>query len=154
MDLLSQPANATIRTMKQTLGVLAEKLGGRVLGEKSIAIANVASITYAAADSLVFVEDLKNFDRALASLAAAIIAGEFAANASGSKPILISSQPRLTFARAAKLLYDTGKVPNAVHSSTIVAASAQFGKNVAIGPRAVVGENVKLADGTTIGAGS
>jgi UDP-3-O-[3-hydroxymyristoyl] glucosamine N-acyltransferase len=139
--------------MKQTLGVLAEKLGGRVLGEKSIAIANVASITSAAADSLVFVEDLKNLDRALASPAAAIIAGEFAANSAASKPILVSSQPRLTFARAAKLVYDTAKVLNAIHSSAIVPASAQIGKNVAIGPRAVLGENVKLGDGSTIGAG-
>ncbi len=139
--------------MKQTLGVLAEKLGGRVLGDKSIAILNVASITSTAADSLVFVEDLKNLERALGSPAAAIIAGEFAANAPVSKPILISSQPRLTFARAAKLLYDTGKVLSAVHSSAIVPASAQVGKNVAIGPRAVVGENVKLSDGSTIGAG-
>jgi UDP-3-O-[3-hydroxymyristoyl] glucosamine N-acyltransferase len=139
--------------MKQTLGVLAEKLGGRVLGDNFIAIANVASITSAAADSLVFVEDLKNLERALASPAAAIIAGEFAANAPVSKPILISSQPRLIFARAAKLLYDTGKMLNAVHSSAIVPASAQVGKNVAIGPRAVVGENVKLSDGSTIGAG-
>jgi len=139
--------------MKQTLGVLAEKLGGRVLGEKSIAIANVASITSAAADSLVFVEDLKNLERALASPAAAIIAGEFAANSAASKPILVSSQPRLTFARAAKLVYDTAKVLNAIHSSAIVPASAQIGKNVAIGPRAVLGENVKLGDGSTIGAG-
>jgi UDP-3-O-[3-hydroxymyristoyl] glucosamine N-acyltransferase len=139
--------------MKQTLGVLAEKLGVRVLGEKSIAIANVASITSASADSLVFVEDLKNLERVLASAAAAVIAGEFASNHGASKPILISSQPRLTFARAAKLLYDTGKVPNAIHSSATVPASAQVGKNVAIGPRAVIGENVKLGDGSTIGAG-
>jgi UDP-3-O-[3-hydroxymyristoyl] glucosamine N-acyltransferase len=139
--------------MKQTLGVLAEKLGGRVLGDKSIAIANVASITSAAADSLVFVEDLKTLERALASPAAAVIAGEFAANSAASKPILVSSQPRLTFARAAKLVYDTAKVLNAIHSSAIVPASAQIGKNVAIGPRAVLGENVKLGDGSTIGAG-
>jgi len=77
--------------MRQTLGVLVKKLGGRVLGVKSIAIENVASISSADPKSLVFVEDLKNLERALASLAAAIIAGEFAANSAVSKPILISS---------------------------------------------------------------
>src|SRR6266852_3467427 len=122
--------------MRQTLGVLAEKLGGRVLGDKSIAIANVASITSAAADSLVFVEDLKTLERALASPAAAVIAGEFAANSAATKP-----------------LYDAGKVLNTVHSSAIVPASVQIGKNIAIGPRAVLGENVKLGAGTMIGAG-
>ncbi|MFY9559795.1 MAG: UDP-3-O-(3-hydroxymyristoyl)glucosamine N-acyltransferase [Terriglobales bacterium] len=139
--------------MKQTLGVLAEKLGGRVLGDQAIAIANVASITSAAPDSLVFVEDLKNLERSLGSPAAAIIAGEFAANAAASKPLLISSQPRLTFARAAKLLYDTGKVQSAIHASAIVPASARVGKNVAIGPGAVIGERVKIGDGSSIGPG-
>src|SRR5438105_4142859 len=97
--------------MKQTLGALAEKLGGRVLGDEAITVTKVASIISAAPGSLVFVEDASNLDRALASMAAAIIAGEFAANAAAPKPLLISSQPRLTFARAARLLSDsTGRV--------------------------------------------
>jgi UDP-3-O-[3-hydroxymyristoyl] glucosamine N-acyltransferase len=139
--------------MIQTLGVLAEKLGGRVLGNPAIAIANVASITSAARESLIFVEDLKSFERALASPAAAVIAGEFAANTAPSKPLLISSQPRLTFARAAKLLQDSSGHPRATHSSAIVPLSAQLGKNVAIGPRAVIGEHCKIGNGTAIGAG-
>ena len=36
----------------------------------------------------------------------------------------------------------------------IVPASAEIGKNVAIGPRAILGEHVKVGDETTIGAGS
>ncbi len=151
--LQTVPANATIRTMKQTLGVLAEKLGSRVLGDQSIAIANVASIVSAAPGSLVFVEDIKNLERALASPATAIIAGEFAAGASASKPLLISSQPRLTFARAAKLLHDASAQPRAIHPSASVPPSARVGRNVAIGPRTVLGEGVDIADGTTIGAG-
>ena len=139
--------------MKQTLGSLAEKLGGRVLGNGAISVLNVASVTFAAPGSLVFVEDLKNLDRALASPAAAVIAGEFAANADGSKPLLISSQPRLTFARAARLLNDRGNLQRVVHPSAVVSASARIGINVAVEAHAVLGENVRLGDGTTIGAG-
>jgi UDP-3-O-[3-hydroxymyristoyl] glucosamine N-acyltransferase len=102
---------------------------------------------------LVFVEDLKNLDRALTSPGAAIIVGEFAANAAASKPLLISSQPRLTFARAARLLNDRGNLQRAVHPSAVVPASARIGTNVAIGAHAVLGENVRLGDETTIGAG-
>ena len=139
--------------MKHTLGALAEKLGGRVLGDASIAVDNVASITAAAAGSVVFVEDPKNLDRALKSSAAAIIAGEFAANAAVSKPLLISSQPRLTFARAARLLHDSSGRPRDVDSSAIVPGSVRIGRNVVIGPRAVLGEGARLGDGTMLGAG-
>src|SRR5882757_8801485 len=139
--------------MKQTLGSLAEKLGGRVLGNAAISVVNVASVTFATRGSLVFVEDLKNLERALASPAAAVIAGEFAANADGSKPLLISSQPRLSFARAARLLNDHGNFRRVVDPSAVVSASARIATNVAIGAHAVLGENVRLGDRTTIGAG-
>jgi UDP-3-O-[3-hydroxymyristoyl] glucosamine N-acyltransferase len=66
---------------------------------------------------------------------------------------LISPQPRLTFARAAKLLRDLDR-NRAIHPSAIVPASAATGKNVAIGPGAILGERVKVGDETTIGSGS
>jgi len=138
--------------MKQTLRDLAEKLGCHLLGDGSITVTNVSSLHSATSDTLVFVEDAQHLDTALRSSAAAVIAGDFAASAT-SKPILISPQPRLTFARAAKLLRDPD--PNrAIHPSAIVPASAQIGKNVAIGPRAILGEHAKVGDETTIGAGS
>jgi len=139
--------------MTQKVGVLGEQLGCRVLGDPSIAVAQVASITSATTESLVFIDDLKNLEDALASPAAAVIAGEFAAHIAATKPLLISSHPRLTFARAAKLLHHTGGQTRVIHSSAIVPASARVGKDVAIGPRAVLGEDVGVGDGTTIGAG-
>jgi UDP-3-O-[3-hydroxymyristoyl] glucosamine N-acyltransferase len=138
--------------MKQTLRDLAEKLGCRLLGNDSTTVTSVSSLQSATSGSLVFVEDAQHFDTALGSSAAAIIAGDFATNAT-SKPILISAQPRLTFARAAKLLRDPDR-NREIHPTAIVPASAKIGKNVAIGPRAILGERVKIGDETTIGAGS
>ncbi|MBI1740036.1 MAG: UDP-3-O-(3-hydroxymyristoyl)glucosamine N-acyltransferase [Acidobacteriales bacterium] len=138
--------------MKQTLGALAEKLACRVLGDSSVPVSNVASVTSAAQDSLIFVEDPKHLAAALSSRAAAIIAGEFA-NVVAAKPLLISAQPRLTFARAAKLLQDSSHHQTGSHPSAIVPASARIGANVAIGPRAVLGEHVQIGDGSTIAPG-
>ncbi len=138
--------------MKQTLRDLAEKLGGHLLGDGSITVNRVSSLQSATSESLVFVEDAQHLNTALRSSAAAVIAGDFAASAT-SKPILISLQPRLTFARTARLLRDPE--PNrAIHPSAIVPASAKIGKNAAIGPRATLGEHVQIGDETTIGAGS
>ena len=142
--------------MKHTLRDLAEKLGCPLLGDSSITVATVSSLQSAKSDSLVFVDDAQHLDAALRSSAAAVIAGDFAAGAfaaSTTKPILISAQPRLTFARAARLLSDPRR-NRAIHPSVIVPASADIGKNVAIGPRAILGEHVKIGDETTIGSGS
>jgi UDP-3-O-[3-hydroxymyristoyl] glucosamine N-acyltransferase len=138
--------------MKQTLRDLAEKLGCRLLGDGSITVTSVSSLQSASTGSLVFVEDAQYLDAALRSSAAAIIAGDFA-NAATSKPILISAQPRLTFARAAKLLRDPDR-NREIHPTAIVPASAKIGKNVAIGPKAILGEHVKIGHETTIGDGS
>jgi UDP-3-O-[3-hydroxymyristoyl] glucosamine N-acyltransferase len=138
--------------MKHTSGDLAGKLGCRIFGNTSITVTNISSLQSATSESLVFVETAQHLDTALRSSAAAVIAGDFASSAT-SKPILISSQPRLTFARAAKLLRDP-EPKRAIHPSAIVSASAQIGKNVAIGARAILGEHIRIGDETTIGAGS
>ena len=137
--------------MKQTLRDLAEKLGCSLRGDSSITVSNISSLQSAKSDSLIFVEESQQLGAALASSAGAVIAGDFAAGAT-AKPILISAQPRLTFARAAKLLRDANR-HRAIHPSAIVPASAEIGKNVAIGARAILGEHVKVGDETTIGSG-
>jgi UDP-3-O-[3-hydroxymyristoyl] glucosamine N-acyltransferase len=137
--------------MTQTLKDLAEKLGCRITGDGSIPITGVSSPQSATSGSLVFVDDPLYLDAAIHSSAAAIIAGAFATTA--AKPILISAQPRLTFARAARILRDSDR-NHEIHPSAIVPASARIGKNVAIGPRAILGEHAQVGDETTISAGS
>lgn len=131
---------------------LAAHLACRVVGNDSVSVTSVSSLQSARTDTLVFVDDPKHLGDALASPAAAVVAGEFAANSSAAKPVLLSDQPRLAFARAAKLLrdpYSTGKID----PSAIIAGSAHLGKNVAVAPRAVVGENVTIGAHTRIGPG-
>src|SRR5713101_4538907 len=137
--------------MKQTLRDLAEKLGCRLLGDSSITVTSVSSLQSATSGTLVSVEDAQHLDTALRSSAAAVIAGDFASAA--SKPILISTQPRLTFARAAKLLRDPARQCE-INPTAVVPASAKIGKNVAIGPHAILGKHVGIGDETTIGSGS
>jgi UDP-3-O-[3-hydroxymyristoyl] glucosamine N-acyltransferase len=139
--------------MKQTLRDLAEKLGCHLLGDSSVTVTSVSSLQSATSESIIFVEDQQHLDAALASKAAAVIAGEFAAQTTARRPLLIVSQPRLAFARAARLLHDTKDGGRGIHPTAIVPASGQLGQDVAIGPGAVLGEHVKIGDGTTIGAG-
>ena len=137
--------------MKLTLRDLAGKLGCHLLGDASIAVTTVSSLQSATSNSLVFAEDVQHLDAALRSSAAAVIAGDFAISAA-SKPLLISAQPRLAFARAAKFLH-VPETRHGIHPSALVPASARIGNNVAIGARAILGEQVMIGDETSVGCG-
>lgn len=138
--------------MKTTLRDLAANLGCRLLGDGGVTVTSVSSLQSAGAESIVFVEDAKHLEAAFASAAAAVIAGKFAAEAA-HKPLLIAAQPRLAFARAARLLRDSAGTSGHVHPSAIVSESARLGNNVSIGARAVLGDGTRIGDNTRIGAG-
>ncbi|MGA3091731.1 MAG: UDP-3-O-(3-hydroxymyristoyl)glucosamine N-acyltransferase [Terriglobales bacterium] len=142
--------------MKQSLCDLAARLGCRLQGDASTTVTNVSSLQSASSDSLVFVEDADRLAEALLSPAGAIIAPEFADQAAAlhsNRPILFSAQPRLSFARAAKLLRDP-ECNRIVHATAVVPSSARIGHNVAIGPCAILGEQIAIGDETIIGAGA
>lgn len=138
--------------MKRSLQYLAEKTGCRLIGDGSVVVGRVSSLQSADAESLVFVEDAVHLDAALQSPSGAIVAGEFAAANQARKPLLIASQPRLAFARAARLLADVTRHAG-IDPSALVSASVRLEEDVAIGARAVIGENVAIGKETTIGAG-
>lgn len=138
--------------MKRTIRELAAQLHCQVLGDDSASITHVSSLQSAKSDSLVFVDDSRHLDAALASRAAAVITGAFVSAASG-KSILVSDQPRLTFARAAKLLIPSSDQPHGIHPTAIVPMPIHLGKDVSVGPRAVLGKFVHVAAGSDIGAG-
>jgi UDP-3-O-[3-hydroxymyristoyl] glucosamine N-acyltransferase len=139
--------------MKRSVRELAELIGARMVGDGATDVSGIASLQSAGPGDLVFVEDEKNFALALESKATVVIAGEFAAEATTSKPLLICAQPRLAFARAARLLSPAEAHNSGVDSSALVSPSVQFGTGVTVGERAVLGENVRIGDNTRIGSG-
>jgi UDP-3-O-[3-hydroxymyristoyl] glucosamine N-acyltransferase len=132
---------------------LAALINARVIGDGAVHVRNVASLQSAVEGDLVFVEDRKSLGLALDSKASAVVAGEFSSTQKGSKPLLICSQPRLAFARAARLLTEADHREPGVHASAIVRSSVRMGKNINIGAHAVLGERVQIGDNTRIGAG-
>ncbi len=132
---------------------IADSVGAHVIGDATVEVNNIASIQSASAGDLVFVEDDKNLRLALASDASAVIAGNFAGTESYSKPVLITKQPRLAFAHAAKLLRKRSEIQPGIHPTALLHSSAQLAQSVTVGPRAVIEENVEIGGGTFVGAG-
>jgi UDP-3-O-[3-hydroxymyristoyl] glucosamine N-acyltransferase len=133
---------------------VAEFVQARVLGDETAQLTGISSVHAAAPGDLIFVDDEENLRPALESRASAVIVGDFAARTTNSKPLLLSAQPRLAFARAAQFLCPKPERKPGIHPSAIVHPSAQLAIDNTIEARVVVGEGVRIGERTRIGAGS
>ncbi len=140
------------------LSELIACLGGELQGE-DIRVRGLASLERAGADQLSFLVQRKFLGAAQASLAGALIVRPTEAP-SLSRPCIVTSDPYLYYARAARVLYPDAQIeagidPKAsVDPSAVVAADAQIGPGVVIGPGASIGERSVLRANVYVGAGA
>lgn len=167
-DSASGPAFAILTCreiiMPMTAAALAKSLSAKLIGNGKVSLSAVASLGNAKPNDLIFVEEDNLLSAALRSKAGAVLAGDFAAKQKSSKPLLIARQPRLAFARAARLLQQTQDFRARIHPSALVRETAKLGKDVGIGPHALIGHhcvigarsaieaNCFIADGVKLGA--
>ena len=137
--------------MPHTLEEVAKFADARLVGDGSVEVSKLASIAQAQPGDVVFVQDAKNLAQALASHASVVIAGEFAATASG-KPVLIARNPRLAFCRAGTLLHPSKTYAAGVHPTAVVHVSAKIAPTAAIDANAVIGAGAVIGERAHIGA--
>jgi UDP-3-O-[3-hydroxymyristoyl] glucosamine N-acyltransferase len=140
--------------MPESLENIAKTIGARLVGDGAIELSAVASVESATATHLVFTEDEARFAQALRSHAGAVVAGQFASSVKSPKPLLIVKEPRLAFARVARILHPPRRQPPGVHSTAVVHHSAKVAKNVSIGPHVVLGEDCVIGERSRIGPGT
>jgi UDP-3-O-[3-hydroxymyristoyl] glucosamine N-acyltransferase len=139
--------------MPMTTGELARKLGAELFGDANQQLTSVASLSAARESDLVFVEADPFLDAALASSASAILAGDFARRAKTPKSLLIVSEPRLAFARAAPLIAPYLLPAAGVHPSAIVDKSARIAASASVGPFVRIGARCSIGERSALGAG-
>lgn len=140
-----------------TLGELIEKLGGVLAqGSAALELAGVESVGAATAQHLVFAEDSASAATALASSAGALVlkAGRLESYvANPAMAVIEADQPRLWFARAAKLLRPAPPKP-LIDQPHHMGSHVKLGRGVFIGAGAVIGSHAELGNGTRIEAGA
>jgi UDP-3-O-[3-hydroxymyristoyl] glucosamine N-acyltransferase len=140
-----------------TLGQLIEALGGKLVqGSDEFAVEGVNSSAQAGPSDLVFAEDAASITEALAGNAGTVVLRAAAPEALAQFPhkhIVEAKQPRLWFARAAKLVKPAPPATG-VHSAAIVGDNTKLGPHVTIGPGAIVGNDASIGTGTRIEAGA
>jgi UDP-3-O-[3-hydroxymyristoyl] glucosamine N-acyltransferase len=133
---------------------IAELSGGTVSGDPAVRVEAVAAPSAAASNHVVFVEDARQLDAALASAAGVVIAGPFAAGSSrAAGATVVCDHPRLAFARAGRRLHPPERPDAGIHPSAVVDPSARIGARVSIGAHTVVAAGVTLGDRVVVEAG-
>jgi UDP-3-O-[3-hydroxymyristoyl] glucosamine N-acyltransferase len=132
---------------------IAEKIGGRVVGDGEREVTRVASLGAAASEELSFVEDAKFADQAAKSKAAALIVGEPSEAALVGKTLIVVKNPRLGFAKAGAELLRRQRPSGAIDASAVIDERAEIGAGVDIGALAYVGPRVRIGRRSVIGPG-
>jgi UDP-3-O-[3-hydroxymyristoyl] glucosamine N-acyltransferase len=140
--------------MPMKLSQIAAALGAELrLAGADVEIQNVSAAGTATPASIIFVEDAQSLPPALVSHAAAVIvAPKMEASAAG-KSLLIDPQPRLAFARAARLLRPP-EPESGIHPTAVVHTSATLSEDVSVGPFVVIEPHAQIGAGTRIEAGA
>ena len=128
---------------------LAQRLGGRVVGDPELILTGFAPADSAKAGDLTFAENESYFARADQSAASSVlVAGEFA-SATG-KTLLQVPNARIAYAQVLPLFFPEPTLAPGVDPTSIVAASAQVDPTAHIGPLCVVGERARIGPGCVL----
>ena len=134
----------------RTGGDLANFLGYPLRGENGVMLKGVASPETAEAGDLVYLDSSRHMERVTRSRARCIITSPDLP-VSG-KTLILAPRPKLAFARAAAWLVPPSPIASGVHPTAVIAESSHLGRGAAVGPFAVIEEEVEIGEETQIGA--
>lgn len=133
---------------------LAECVSGRVEGDASREISDVASVKDAGPEDLTFVADRRS-RRALRDARPGIVLAPPDLQTGETDAVLIRvEKPQLAFARLLRMIHPEPPVEAGVHPTAVVGPGATLGEGVSVGPYTVVGPEVDVGAETRIGAHS
>jgi UDP-3-O-[3-hydroxymyristoyl] glucosamine N-acyltransferase len=128
--------------MAFTVAEIARQLGGEVVGDPAVVLQRFAPADRAQPGDLTFAENELFFARAEQSAASAVIVDQ---QVTSQKTLIRVPSARIAFAKVLPLFFPEPKYEPGVHSTAVVAPTAQVDATAHIGPLCVVG------DGATIG---
>lgn len=139
--------------MRKTLADIAKLVDGELVGDKKLVITGLRGIKEANAGDLTFIDNPKYLPLVAKTQASAILIPRNV-TVKGKSVIHIDS-PSLAFAKVASLFgHNEPLTIKGIHKTAVIAKNAKIGKNVAVGPYAVIEEKVKVGDHSVVHSGS
>lgn len=136
------------------LSQISDRIAARLIGDPETEVTGIASLSSARPTDLAFVERPEALGESLQSSAGALVAGEFASNSSTTKPLLIARQPKLAFARAARILIPRQRRGSGIHPTAVVDPAARLAADVIVQEQAVIAEGARIGERCSIGPGA
>src|SRR5258706_3752033 len=138
--------------MPYTVADIAKILSGNVIGEPSLALRGFAPADQAEAGDLTFAENETYFERAEQSAASAILVdGVFT---SKSKTLIRVPNARIAFAKAVAIFLPEPVFPPTIHSTAVVAESAEVDPSAYVGPFCVVSDGANIGPRSVLRGGN
>lgn len=140
-----------------TVGVIADLTGAELAPEydQSHLLSDVAPLEAAGPRELTFLANTRYVDSFARSKAGACFAQpRFKALAPPSMIMLVTDNPYLAYARAARLFYPERASSGVIAASAVIDETAQLGPDVSVGHHAVIGPGVSIGARSQIGANS
>ncbi|HKQ98274.1 MAG TPA: UDP-3-O-(3-hydroxymyristoyl)glucosamine N-acyltransferase [Candidatus Polarisedimenticolia bacterium] len=134
-----------------TLKEIAERVGGRLVGDPARRLAAVRPLDAAGPHDLSFLANPRYRDEALASRAGALLLRD-PDRIEGRDQVLVD-HPYTALAAAMSLFHPERRPAPGVSDRAVVAADARLGRDVSIGPLAVVGARAVVGDRVVLMAG-
>ena len=139
-------------TVSYRLSEIAEKLGGRVLGDAEVRITQIATLDSAQPDQISFLTNSKYRGQLAETRAGALILAESDADVT-SLPRIVSNNPYAYFAKVSALLNPMPENKPGVDPSAIIGAGAKIAPTASISGNVVIGEGAIVGEHAVIGAG-
>ncbi len=141
--------------MLGTLQELGARVGGRIVGEGSVAIARISAIGDATSDALTFATDEKYLAEALAGAAAAVLVdASLPGLENAPKPLLVVENARAALATLLAALKAPRPKGPFRHATAVVEDGAQIGDEVYLGAGVYVASGVTIGRGTVLSPGA
>src|SRR5687767_9442149 len=128
-----------------TLGQIASRLGGRLVGDPQTLIGQVGSLEHAQAGQIAFLNSKKLQSKLQQTRASAVILAPESEKLT-QLPRIVCDNPYAYFARVSQLFNPVVLQASGIHPSAVVSGTARLGKNVSIGAGCVIGDEVEIGD--------
>ncbi len=135
-----------------SLREIVSKLGGELVGDGTLVISSVASLTSANPGQISFLTNSKYLSAIANTRASAVVLDEPCRHAT-DLPRIVTENPYVYFARLSALMNPVPAIRPGVNASAVVQVSTKVPNSCAIAEHASIGCNVILGENVVIGPG-
>lgn len=139
--------------MKKTLSEIASLVQGELVGNGDIIVTGISGIKEAREGEITFIANPRYIPLIDETQASCVITSKEVKSC--PKPIIRTEDPSLAFARVVSLFFpeDKERHPKSIHPAAAIGKNVTLGKDIAVGPYAVIEDGARLGDRSIVYAG-